>query len=201
MATERPLLLSCASTEEQAEFVAEQILRLREDLGIDYRRMAVLYRAHNNRLEVELELTQRGIPFVVRGGLRFFEQAHIKDLMAFLMVLGNGRDELAWQRILGMCNRVGPKTIAGVMSVLKTAQQSEGGLLGKFTHQWRGGHGARARRARRCWSCAISCAASRLTPRSCRRPTCSAVCWTGATSRTWSCSSRTGASAWTTWSS
>jgi DNA helicase-2/ATP-dependent DNA helicase PcrA len=130
---ERPLLLACASVDEQAEFVAEQILRLREELGLDYRRMAVLYRAHNNRLEVELELTQRGIPFVVRGGLRFFEQAHIKDLLAYLLVLGNSRDELAWQRIMGMCRRVGPKTIAGVMTVLKRAHAEEGGLLGKFT--------------------------------------------------------------------
>jgi DNA helicase-2/ATP-dependent DNA helicase PcrA len=95
--------------------------------------MAVLYRAHNNRLEIELELTQRGIPFIVRGGLRFFEQAHIKDLLSYLVVLTNTRDELAWQRMLDMCNRVGPKTISKVLGELRGASDDEGGPLGRFT--------------------------------------------------------------------
>ena len=129
----RPLLLACHDAEEQAEFVAEQILKLREDLGLDYDDIAVLYRAHSNRLEAELQLTQRGIPFIVRGGLRFFEQAHIKDLLSYLVVLANRRDELAWQRMLGMCNRVGPKTIAGVLTDIRKATDSEGGPLGRFT--------------------------------------------------------------------
>ncbi|MCH7472451.1 ATP-dependent helicase [bacterium] len=118
-AAERPLLLGCHDAREEADFVAEQVLKLREEMGIDYRMMAVLYRAHANRLNVELEFTKRGIPFVVRGGLRFFEQAHIKDLLSYLLVLANSRDELAWQRMLGMCRRVGPKTIARVLGKVR----------------------------------------------------------------------------------
>jgi DNA helicase II / ATP-dependent DNA helicase PcrA len=133
-AAERPLLLACGDVQEQAEFVATQAIRLREDSGIPWRQMAVLYRAHNNRLELELLLTQRGIPFVVRGGVRFFEQAHIKDLLCYLVVLANGRDELAWQRMLQMCQRVGPKTIAEVLMKLRRSTDEEGGLLGRFTH-------------------------------------------------------------------
>ncbi len=128
----RPLLLACHDAEEQAEFVAEQILKLREDAGLEYEDIAVLYRAHNNRLEVELQLTQRGIPFIVRGGLRFFEQAHIKDLLSYVVVLANRRDELAWQRMLDMCHRVGPKTIAGVLTEIRKATDGEGGPLGRF---------------------------------------------------------------------
>ena len=116
---ERPLLLACRDAEEQAEFVSEQAIRLREEADMSWDDIAILYRAHNNRLEVELELTKRGIPFVVRGGLRFFEQAHIKDLLSYLVVLTNATDELAWQRLLGMCNRVGPKTIAKVLNQVR----------------------------------------------------------------------------------
>ncbi|MCB1219939.1 MAG: ATP-dependent helicase [Planctomycetales bacterium] len=116
---DRPLLVACNSREEQAEFVCEQILSLREEHQLDYKQIAVLYRAHANRLEVELEFTRRGIPFVVRGGLRFFEQAHLKDVLSYLLVLANSHDELAWQRMLEMCDRVGPKTVAGVVGKLR----------------------------------------------------------------------------------
>lgn len=132
---EKPLLLACRDADEQAEFVSTQVLRLREDSGLDWKDMAVLYRAHNNRLEVELNFTRRRIPFVVRGGLRFFEQAHIKDLLSYAIVLTNSRDELAWQRMLGMCQRVGPKTIAEVLSKLRhreSAPDPYGGPLGRF---------------------------------------------------------------------
>lgn len=124
-----PMLVACNSRAEQAEFVCEQILSLREEQQLEYRQIAVLYRAHSNRLEVELEFTRRGIPFVVRGGLRFFEQAHLKDVLSYLLVLANSHDELAWQRMLEMCERVGPKTVAGVVSKLRVENP-----LGKFIY-------------------------------------------------------------------
>src|SRR5690606_28561225 len=116
---DRPLGVASHNREEQAEFVCEQILSLREEHELNYKQIAVLYRAHSTRLEVELEFTRRGIPFVVRGGLRFFEQAHLKDVLSYLMVLSNSHDELAWQRMLEMCERVGPKTVAGVVGKLR----------------------------------------------------------------------------------
>ena len=83
-------------------------------------------------MEIELEFARGNIPFIVRGGLRFFENAHIKDLLSFLVILANERDELAWQRVLAMCNRVGPKTIANVITKLRAATEAEGGPLNKF---------------------------------------------------------------------
>jgi DNA helicase-2/ATP-dependent DNA helicase PcrA len=133
-----PLLLATRDVGEQAEFLGEQLLRLREDNGIPWRRMAVLYRAHSNRLEAELELQKRGIPFVVRGGLRFFEQAHIKDLLSYVILLINDRDELAWQRMLAMTSRVGPKTIADILRILRVSFHASddpyGGPLGRFAN-------------------------------------------------------------------
>jgi superfamily I DNA/RNA helicase len=127
----KPLLLACRDGHEQAEFVAEQLLKLREQEDLEWKQLAVLYRAHSNRLETELELTKRGIPFVVRGGLRFFEQAHIKDLVSYLVLLANSRDELAWNRVLLMTQRVGPRTAALVLTRLRRISSDET-PLGKF---------------------------------------------------------------------
>jgi len=65
-------------------------------------------------MEVQMELARRGIPFEIRSGIRFFEQAHIKDLIAYLRIIVNPRDESAWKRVLGLYARVGPKTASKV---------------------------------------------------------------------------------------
>ena len=56
----------------------------------------------------EVELTRRNIPYRKYGGLKFLEAAHIKDLMCFLRVLENPRDQFAWTRILRLLEGVGP---------------------------------------------------------------------------------------------
>ncbi|MBC7190242.1 ATP-binding domain-containing protein, partial [Candidatus Aerophobetes bacterium] len=89
--------------------VAERILELRDE-GRSLGDIAVLYRSHYHCMEVQMELTRRGIPFVVRSGLRFFERAHIKDVTAYLKVVVNPRDELSWKRILKMLPGVGNVT-------------------------------------------------------------------------------------------
>jgi DNA helicase-2/ATP-dependent DNA helicase PcrA len=70
----------------------------------------VLYRSHYHSLELQLELTRRGVPYRVRSGVRFFEQAHIKDVVSYLRVITNPRDELAWKRILRLIPQVGNQT-------------------------------------------------------------------------------------------
>ncbi len=69
--------------------------------------IAVLFRARYQSAELELELSKRGIPYIVRGGVRFFEQAHIKDVLAYLRVIVNPRDELSWKRALQLQPGVG----------------------------------------------------------------------------------------------
>ena len=71
--------------------------------------MAVLYRSHFHALELQLELTRRNIPFSITSGIRFFEQAHIKDVAAYLKLLTNPRDELAFKRIVQLLPGVGAK--------------------------------------------------------------------------------------------
>ena len=81
----KPALVPLSTNSQQAAFVAQRVLELHEE-GIALNEMAVLYRAHYHSMEVQLEFTRRGIPFAITSGLRFFEQAHVKDVAAFLKV-------------------------------------------------------------------------------------------------------------------
>lgn len=107
---ELPAVIPLQDVEQQAEFIAQRILELRDD-GVELEQIGVLYRAHFHSLELQVELTRRNIPFQIRSGLRFFEQAHIKDVISFLKLLVNSRDQLAWARVLAMYPGIGKKTI------------------------------------------------------------------------------------------
>lgn len=105
----KPVVVSCNDASEQAAFVAQRALELREE-GVELENMAILYRSHFHALEVQLELTRRNIPFAITSGIRFFEQAHIKDVAAYLKLSLNGRDELAFKRLAKMLPGVGAKS-------------------------------------------------------------------------------------------
>ena len=117
----RPALIPARDADQQAAFVAARILELRDE-GIALPEIAVLYRAHYHALELQLELTRRGIPYEVRSGVRFFEQAHIKDLVAYLRLLVNPRDELAWKRVLKLIPKVGQATASRIWERLAVAE-------------------------------------------------------------------------------
>src|SRR3989440_4845529 len=104
-----PALVPCHDADQQAAFVASRVLELRDE-GVPLRDLAVLYRSHYHSLELQLELTRRGIPYRVRSGVRFFEQAHIKDVISYLRLTANPRDELAWKRCLRLIPNVGTAT-------------------------------------------------------------------------------------------
>jgi DNA helicase-2/ATP-dependent DNA helicase PcrA len=105
----RPVLAAARNVLQQADFVCQRMLELMRD-GIELCDIAVLYRAHYHSMELQMEMTRRGIPFLVRSGIRFFEQAHIKDVTCFMRLLMNPFDELAWKRILGLYPKIGKVT-------------------------------------------------------------------------------------------
>ena len=104
-----PALIPCRDVYQQAEFVAARILEMRDE-GVPLEDIAVLYRAHSHAMEIQVELTRRGIPFTVRSGMRFFEQQHIKDVLAHLKLLYNPDDELSFRRALKLQEGVGNAT-------------------------------------------------------------------------------------------
>lgn len=114
-----PVVTSLRDVIQQAEFVAQRILELRDE-GVPMDKIAVLYRAHYHSMELQMELTRRDIPFEIRSGLRFFEQAHIKDVVAYLRVMVNPADEISWKRILKMLPRVGKRTADNIYEYIKT---------------------------------------------------------------------------------
>ncbi len=105
----RPLLVSVADEAAQARYVVDQVLALREG-GLALRAQAVLFRASQHSLQVELELGRRNVPFVKFGGLKFLEAAHVKDLLACLRWAANPLDRVAGFRVLLLLAGVGPKT-------------------------------------------------------------------------------------------
>lgn len=102
-----PALVPLEDPRMQAKFIAQRILELRDEEGVELEEMAILYRAHHQSLEVQMELTSRGIPFEITSGLRFFEQAHIKDVAAFIRFIVNRRDEISFKRFALMLSGVG----------------------------------------------------------------------------------------------
>ena len=116
----RPAVIRPENVYEQAEFVAQRILELADE-GANLGEIAILYRAHYHSMEVQMELTRREIPFTVRSGLRFFEQAHIKDVLSYLKIVDNPRDEIAWKRVLVKIPRVGLRTADKIWDILQSS--------------------------------------------------------------------------------
>ncbi|MGZ6249924.1 MAG: ATP-dependent helicase, partial [Syntrophales bacterium] len=105
----RPILIPLRDVIMQANFVAQRILELLHE-GVPINEIAVLYRAHYHSMELQMELVRRGIPFEIRSGIRFFEQAHIKDVTCYMRIVANPFDEVAWKRVLGLYSKIGKAT-------------------------------------------------------------------------------------------
>jgi DNA helicase-2/ATP-dependent DNA helicase PcrA len=105
----KPAVVALNNGSEQAQFVAQRILELRDE-DVDLNEIAVLYRAHYHALELQLELSRRGIPYQITSGIRFFEQAHIKDVISFLRFVANPRDEVAFKRMVKLLPGIGNRS-------------------------------------------------------------------------------------------
>ncbi len=128
----KPTIVPCQDHFTQSRFIAEYVLHLL-DQGRTLNDVAVLYRSHWHSLEIQLEFQRRNIPFHIRGGLRFFEQAHMKDILCYLRVLQNPRDELAWLRLLKMLPRVGSAISRRVWQHISSAADPFNEVLGGET--------------------------------------------------------------------
>ncbi|MDY7030956.1 MAG: ATP-dependent helicase [Thermodesulfobacteriota bacterium] len=103
----KPAVVPLNDVTQQADFVADRIQDLRDEKHLSFNDISVLYRAHYQCMELQMEFTRRAIPFEVRSGLRFFEQAHIKDVIGFLRIVVNPFDELSWKRVLKLFPDIG----------------------------------------------------------------------------------------------
>jgi DNA helicase-2/ATP-dependent DNA helicase PcrA len=120
----RPQLVPAPDERLQSLFVAQRIVGLAEE-GVPLSEIAVLFRSSFHSFDLELELARAGVPFVKRGGFRFIETAHVKDVLAHLRVLENPRDAISLHRILLLQEGVGPRAAETVVDWLA----EEGGSL------------------------------------------------------------------------
>ncbi|MBP6942532.1 MAG: ATP-dependent helicase [Candidatus Buchananbacteria bacterium] len=111
----KPQLFACYDVYDQGQRVADKI---EEVLARGHRpsAVAVLFRSHYQSLEMEIELGSRGIQYIVRGGMRFFEQAHVKDVISYLKVVANHHDHISWERLLQLEPGIGEVSAAKLAS-------------------------------------------------------------------------------------
>ncbi len=112
-------VLICAPTENmQSRFVCQRILELHED-GVPLNQIAVLFRSAYHTFDLEVELARAGLPYVKRGGIKFMETAHVKDVVAYLRVLGNPHDSISWGRLLRLHQGIGDVTARKVFDYIE----------------------------------------------------------------------------------
>ena len=119
-----PVVVPTIDTYQQANFVLSKIEQL-IDNGISYHNIAILYRAHYHAMELQVELSRRDIPFVITSGLRFFEQAHVKDLVAQLRFVVNPKDLTAFYRFICLLPKVGEKTAGKLLNIAEQISEKK----------------------------------------------------------------------------
>jgi DNA helicase-2/ATP-dependent DNA helicase PcrA len=106
---ERPYFVPVMDTRSQAKFIIERIEGLIDE-GRELSDIAILYRAHFQAMDLQMELTRLKIDYQITSGVRFFEQAHIKDFTSQLRFASNTADVSAFARITCLLPKIGPKT-------------------------------------------------------------------------------------------
>jgi DNA helicase-2/ATP-dependent DNA helicase PcrA len=121
---EKIKIQSAVDSEEEAYLIGEQIEAARRK-GETYKEMAVLVRAGFQTRQFEERFLTLGLPYQVVGGLRFYERQEIKDIIAYLRVVQNPRDNLAFERIINLPKRgVGNATLEKFHSAARAAEGS-----------------------------------------------------------------------------
>ncbi len=121
-----PLLIRVMNGREEASAVISRIQGL-QDEGRSLKDITVLYRAHYQALDLQMELTRQNIPFQITSGVQFFEQAHIKDLVAQVKFAYNPRDSRAFHRFACLLPKIGSVTAERIFqAALAKADSSTG---------------------------------------------------------------------------
>ena len=131
----KPAVVGLNNGSEQAQFVAQRVLELRDE-NIPLDQIAVLYRAHYHAVELQLEFSRRGIPYQITSGVRFFEQAHIKDVASFIRIVANPRDEVAFKRMVKLLPGIGGKSADNLWRAWEESLDANGEIT-SWGERWR----------------------------------------------------------------
>lgn len=94
-------IVECSNDHKEADFVTTQIADLRAS-KVDYSDVAVFYRTNAQSRILEDYLRKKKIPYRIVGGIRFYERKEIKDMLAYMRLITNGKDSLALSRIINV---------------------------------------------------------------------------------------------------
>ena len=125
----RPVLVEADSERYQSRFVGQKILELHES-GVPLPEIAVLFRSSFHSFDLEIELGRRNLQFVKRGGFKFIETTHIKDVLAHLRIIANPQDAVSWYRVLLLLDGVGAKSSERILAHVLDAPDPFQGLAG-----------------------------------------------------------------------
>ncbi len=121
----QPMMIQATDGREEASIVIRRIQALLEE-GRSLSDITVLYRAHYQAVDLQMELTRQHLPFQITSGVQFFEQAHIKDLVAQIKFAYNPNDSRAFHRFVGLLPKVGDKTAEKIFGVAYMEAQTTG---------------------------------------------------------------------------
>lgn len=133
----KPQLLFFRDAYDEAEWVAETVKK-QLDEGLPLGHQCILFRSMYLSIQLQSELSRRNIPYETFGGLKFYETAHVKDLLSHLKVIVNPKDELAWNRTLMLIGRIGPKTAARLTDEFTSCSSLDDVLTEGFPKYTRG---------------------------------------------------------------
>jgi len=127
----KPVVAKVYDARQEASFVLQNIWELQQN-GISLNDISVLYRSSYLTPEVEFALARRGINYRTYGGIKFFQKAHIRDVLAYLKIIYNPHDENSWRRVATLQKGLGPASFERLWEKLKTyANPLEASLAGK----------------------------------------------------------------------
>lgn len=131
-AGDKILLFQAEDDREEARYVTEEISRLVADEGFHYGDCALLYRTNAQSRGFEEAMIQRGLPYRVIGGFRFYERKEIKDILAYLRLVYNPEDKISLARVINTPKRgIGEAGLARFFEFLEDNNYS---LLEGFQH-------------------------------------------------------------------
>ncbi len=134
-----PALIQAEDERAQSRFVCQKVLELREE-GVPLHEIAVLFRSSFLSFDLEIELTRCSIPYIKRGGFKFMETAHVKDVLAHLRVVANPRDSVSWNRLLLLIEGIGPRTSQSIIGAVMNSMTNSGHFLEGLKPYCKGSH-------------------------------------------------------------
>lgn len=90
---------------EESEFVADEVIILNEKENIKFKDMAVLFRTNKQSLAIENALIMKGIPYILHGGVSFYERKEVKDIISYLQLVWNSDNNKAFERVINVPSR------------------------------------------------------------------------------------------------